>query len=167
MRLRQVASSDVDWIFEACQDREIQRWTRVPRPYTLDHASEFVSAPTSEFARWVIQSVASGEPVGVISIHDIELRRASIGYWISPVYRGRGFVVEAIGLVRNEIDRRCATGEITVDVMVATIARDNAASRSVAERSGFEVSRVQFGPAVDHSVEVETCVYELPLHPLL
>ena len=167
MRLRQVASSDVDWIFEACQDREIQRWTRVPRPYTLDHVLEFVSSPNSEFARWVIQSVASGEPVGVISIHDIELRRASIGYWISPVYRGRGFVVEAIGLVRNEIDRRCATGEITVDVMVATIARDNAASRSVAERAGFEVSRVQFGPAVDHLVEVETCVYELPLLPLL
>lgn len=167
MRLREVSSGDVDWIFEACQDREIQRWTRVPRPYTLDHASDFVSAPTSEFARWVIQSVASDEPVGVISIHDIELDRASIGYWMSPVHRGRGYVVEAIGLVRNEIDRRCATGEITVDVMVATIARDNAASRSVAERSGFEVSRVQFGPAVDHSVEVETCVYELPLHPLL
>lgn len=165
--LRDLEVGYVSWIFDACQDREIQRWTLVPRPYTRAHASEFVTAPAAEFARWVLESISSGEPVGVISIHAIESGRASIGYWMSAQHRGRGYMVEAIGLVRDDIERRHAAGEIEVETMVALIARDNAASRTVIERAGFALASVQHGPAVDDLVVVDTCVYESALRPSL
>ena len=38
-----VEPTDAEWIFEACQDAAIQRWTRVPRPYLRSHADEFVA----------------------------------------------------------------------------------------------------------------------------
>lgn len=62
-------SGDVDWILQACQDLEIQRWTQVPRPYSREHALSFVTGPTDEFARWVVQVGApseSGTEVGFV-----------------------------------------------------------------------------------------------------
>lgn len=42
VRLRSLRDDDADWIFDACQDAEIQRWTLVPRPYLREHAESFV-----------------------------------------------------------------------------------------------------------------------------
>ena len=36
------AESDVDAIYDACQDAETQRYTTVPSPYERKHAEEFV-----------------------------------------------------------------------------------------------------------------------------
>ncbi|MFZ9158653.1 MAG: GNAT family N-acetyltransferase, partial [Ilumatobacteraceae bacterium] len=78
--------SDIEWITEACQDPEIQRWTLVPRPYTRDHARHFVEHPELERQRWVIEN--DGDPIGVIGVHGVnEIGDAEIGYWLAP--RGR------------------------------------------------------------------------------
>lgn len=159
VKLRQATTGDADWIFDACQDREIQRWTQVPRPYTRAHAAEFVGSPGTEFARWVVESVASGEPVGLMSIHEIESGCASIGYWIVPQHRGRGFTTEAICLVCDEIERLRSESSIEVDMVRAFIARDNTASRRAVEKAGFEVVEEQLGPAIEDLVVAQTCVY--------
>ncbi len=158
VRLRQVTSDDIDWIFVACQDSEIQRWTTVPRPYTRDHALEFVSG-SMEFSRWVIETIDGGQPIGVISIHEVVNLQASVGYWIAPRYRGKGFATRALHLVCGEIERVNDIGDIVVDAAIATIARDNGASRRAVERAGFELAKVQDGPAVEELVPVPTCVY--------
>ena len=41
-RLRPLQSSDAEWIYHACQDAEVQHWTKIPRPYTREHAKSFV-----------------------------------------------------------------------------------------------------------------------------
>ena len=158
--LREAQFGDVEWVTAACQDREIQRWTLVPRPYTRDHAIEFVSGPSGEFARWVVESTDDRQPVGVISIHGIEDFIASIGYWTRPQLRHRGFTTAAIGLVCEEIERLERSAGIEVRVVGAVIARDNIASRRAIERARFELVNEQFGPAVEDLIEVPTCVYE-------
>ena len=47
-QLRRLQYEDVEWIFDACQDETIQRWTLIPRPYSLEDAEWFVeNAPAS------------------------------------------------------------------------------------------------------------------------
>lgn len=157
--LREPRLEDVEWITDACQDREIQRWTQVPRPYTRDHAVQFLSGSVGEHARWVIETGDGAHPVGVISIHGIEGAAASIGYWLAPRCRGRGFAVAAIELVREEIVQRVRRSEIRVDVVIAHVARDNAASRRAIEGAGFAEIETQHGPAVEDLAIVDTCVY--------
>lgn len=159
VRLRSVIPEDAEWVFDACQDVEIQRWTQVPRPYTRDHARQFVSDPTSEYARWAIEETEHEQPVGVISIHEIGSSTASIGYWMIPRFRGKGFVVAAIRLVCEEIEQRVRGSEADADVVVANIARDNGASRRAVEKAGFALVHEQDGPAVEGLVRVPTCVY--------
>ena len=133
--LRAVEPTDVDWIFEACQDDAIQRWTRVPRPYLRSHAKEFVAGATAELFRWVITN--EGGPIGLIGVHSIDAATgvAEIGYWVAPWGRGHRAVSTAIGLVIDEL--RVHTEATSVS---AIIAEGNAASRRSAERAGLTVS---------------------------
>jgi RimJ/RimL family protein N-acetyltransferase len=42
LRLRRPTEADVPAITTACQDPDIQRWTRVPSPYREEHARSYV-----------------------------------------------------------------------------------------------------------------------------
>jgi hypothetical protein len=45
VELRPFEMSDVEDVTEACQDREISRWTdAIPWPYSEDHARDWISA---------------------------------------------------------------------------------------------------------------------------
>ena len=46
--LRALKPTDATWIFEACQDEQIQYWTTVPKPYLMEHAFGFANGKTSE-----------------------------------------------------------------------------------------------------------------------
>ncbi|MGC4853133.1 GNAT family N-acetyltransferase [Micromonospora sp. DT4] len=53
--LRPWREADADGVHRACQDRDIQRWTTVPRPYLSEHAHDFVT-------RMSAQAWADGSP---------------------------------------------------------------------------------------------------------
>lgn len=161
--LRNLSREDIDWVYRACQDEEIQRWTLVPRPYTREHAEDFVTGVPVERVRWVIESDESSRAVGVISIHGVEECHASIGYWMAPQSRGQGFATEAIHRVGAEVMALIAHGGLDVVGMLAYVAVDNRASRRAVERAGFSVRNVQTGPAVRDLQPVSTCVYTLTL----
>ncbi|MGO2658351.1 GNAT family N-acetyltransferase [Mycetocola reblochoni] len=90
---------DIDPIFRACQDPDIQKWTTVPVPYRRVDASTFVSSVVGQGWRsgdsltWGIRR--SGELVGVIDLHDVADRGAEIGYWLGRQWRGEGLLREA------------------------------------------------------------------------
>ncbi|MCE2763490.1 MAG: GNAT family N-acetyltransferase [Ilumatobacteraceae bacterium] len=132
--------SDIDWITEACQDPDIQRWTLVPRPYTRDHARHFVEHPELERQRWVIEH--DGDPIGVIGVHGVnENGDAEIGYWLAPRGRGMRVMASAVSLVAELL----AT-DSSVRALTARIAEGNTASRRTAERAGFvEAERIECG----------------------
>lgn len=156
--LRPVRVGDEHWIHEACQDRDIQRWTQVPRPYTLEHAHEFVGDPSRGLVTMVIEDQTSGEPLGMISIHtfDQRTRCADIGYWIDPGHRRRGVASSAVRLIVD-----LAVARFGAHTVIASIARDNSASRRVVESVGFVHVEDRLGPAVEDLVPVPTCTYRL------
>jgi RimJ/RimL family protein N-acetyltransferase len=125
---------DAEWITQACQDIEIQRWTLVPRPYKHEHALGFIDNTINEAHRWVIEHQETNEPVGVIGIHSIDLDTgdADIGYWIAPWGRRRGAAVYALNLVEQ-----FALTIPSINSLSAHIAETNVASRATASRAGF------------------------------
>jgi RimJ/RimL family protein N-acetyltransferase len=131
-RLRNLESSDAEWITRACQDEEVQRWTKVPRPYTREHAESFIENKNGELAAWAIIDSRSQEPVGMIGIHHVINGVASIGYWVAPWGRKSGAASTALRIIPT-LARRIGNAH----TLQATIAETNTASRRTAERAGF------------------------------
>ena len=155
-RLRNLESSDADWITRACQDEEVQRWTKVPRPYTREHAESFIKDKNGELAAWAIIDSSSQNPVGVIGIHHVINGVASIGYWIAPWGRKSGAASTALRIIPT-LARRIGKAH----TLQATIAETNTASRRTAERAGFALKGASTDLCPDGAVVTQGILYEL------
>lgn len=134
--------ADAQAVHEACQDPEIQRWTRVPRPYTLDDAIGFVG-PISA-AAWAndtatmfsVKAATSGQLLASVGLHGIDPRDASaeLGYWCAPWARRQGVTTAACTALCN-----WAFGIGLVDHLQWYAVVGNEASRRVAENCGFTI----------------------------
>jgi RimJ/RimL family protein N-acetyltransferase len=132
--LRPLRTDDAEWIFDACQDLEIQKWTQIPRPYTREHAADFVMTLAGDVEVWVVENQSTGQALGVVGIHSINpiTRVADIGYWMSHQGRGQGAMKKAIALLLEKLQ-----DNPDVAYVEATIAEENLASRKTAESVGF------------------------------
>lgn len=133
-RLRDIRPADVDWIVEACQDSEVQRWTLVPRPYLRSHAESFVVDGAGDRRVWVVERLVDSRAVGVISVHTVTDGEADIGYWIAPWGRREGAGSTAVRLLCAQVAEWPEVHSIT-----ARIASTNVASQSTVRRAGFSV----------------------------
>lgn len=133
--LGEVETADAQWIFDACQDPQIQRWTTVPRPYLWEHATSFCSGEgVTEKVRWTIRGAGTdSRGLGLISVHAINDGAAEIGYWVAPWARGVGACTSAVGCV---VDYVSGLGE--ANTVTARVASTNVASQRVMIKSGFE-----------------------------
>jgi RimJ/RimL family protein N-acetyltransferase len=137
--LRPWRDSDLQSLVAACQDPEISRWTRVPRPYRETDGRAYLLQRydltfTGRAAPFAIVDASNGGLVGSVSLIRIEWahQRAEVGYWLARDGRGAGHATRAVRLI-------CAWGFRTlelerVDLIAAT---GNAASQRVADRAGF------------------------------
>ena len=157
-RLRNLKSSDAEWIYTACQDEEVQRWTKVPRPYTREHAESFIKDKNDEFAAWAIIDSRSQNPVGVIGIHHVINGVASIGYWVAPWGRKSGAASTALRIIPT-LARRIGNAH----TLQATIAETNTASRRTAERGGFVLIGNSTESCPDGSSVIAGLTYQLQI----
>ncbi|MBP0454294.1 GNAT family N-acetyltransferase [Kitasatospora sp. RG8] len=138
--LRAPQESDVDAIFEACQDAEIQRWTVVPSPYRREDAEFFVNdlAPdgrrTGDNLVWCVFERGTGALVGSQGLVRCPGRpgTAEVGWWAVKEFRGRGYTVEAA----REVARYGLT-ELGMRRLEWVAYVGNEGSRAVAEKVGF------------------------------
>lgn len=131
--LRAISPSDAQWIYEACQDQQIQYWTTIPKPYLLEHAQAFAAEKVKEYKIWVIED-KQNNAIGVISIHDVDSDgNAEIGYWVAPWGRGKNAVVNSIAEVE-----KFANNQSNIKTIQATISDLNEASQKVAIKSGLQ-----------------------------
>jgi RimJ/RimL family protein N-acetyltransferase len=158
-QLRRLEDDDVEWIFDACQDEAIQRWTLIPRPYSLEDAEWFIGNEP-EYVTRVIEDSESSVPLGLVSIHDVDevTREAPMGYWIAPWGRGMKAASAAVNLLIATI-----TPDENIQSVIAYIAEENTASRRTIERAGFvEVDR-EWGMAREFMNEVMAIKYRKTL----
>jgi RimJ/RimL family protein N-acetyltransferase len=136
--LDQPTDGDVDAIYEACQDPDIQRYTRVPSPYTRADAEKFITAVAEQWAgelhrTWVIREGAT--LVGTIGFYRLDGQgNGEIGFWVAPDRRGDGRLREAANTV---IDWGFSSegGDLTRIEWRAVVG--NVASAKVAQTLGF------------------------------
>ena len=155
-RLRPLQSSDADWIYHACQDAEVQRWTKIPRPYTREHAKSFVIDQNGELLATAIINSRTGEPAGVAGIHHIKDGVATVGYWIAPEARRTGAASTALRILPSIAKR---LGQ--VHTVRAVIAEINVSSRATAERAGFNIARKSAEQCPDGATQTAALDYEL------
>jgi RimJ/RimL family protein N-acetyltransferase len=138
--LRAWRDSDLHPLVAVCQDPEISRWTRVPFPYGVSDARNYllqrhdalhagVSAP---FA--IVLSGDRDRLLGSISLMRFSWKnaRGEVGYWLARDARGQGHVTRAVRLITNW--GFVHLGLHRIDLVAAT---ENPASQRVAERCGF------------------------------
>jgi RimJ/RimL family protein N-acetyltransferase len=156
--LRPWRAEDAPAVYRACQDPLIQRWTSVPRPYELTHATDFVTTFTSQ--AW---ANGTGAPLGVFDEETGDLlgscgvggwsgHTAEIGYWVAPWARGRGVATRAA----HAVAAWClATRGVTRLVWRASVG--NHASRLVAVRLGFQIEGIARAGVGRSDQEPEDC----------
>lgn len=105
--LRRPRAQDAMAMVEQSADPDSQRWTVVPRGYTLADAYEFLEyiAAQQELATgnivWVIDRVVDGGPqyAGLVDVRWDTPLSAEIGYSLHPAHRGHGVMSDALRLV--------------------------------------------------------------------
>lgn len=137
--LRPWEPADVSFVYDACQDLEIQRWTNLPSPFRASDAVALLQFSTTlrergTAALFAVVSTDQGELLGAVSLRDIERDegRASIGYWVAVDARGRGVAMNAVAAAS-----RWAFAALGVDEVYAEVLHGNDGSVRVLERCGF------------------------------
>ena len=138
LRLRPPCESDVPAIVRLCSDPDVQRFTRVPSPYTEDHARDFLSLHAARIdagtgVHLLAVDATTDEVLGAVG-GDIDHRdySAEVGYWVGAEVRGRGIATRGTRmLVRSFLE------DLDVQYLLLHAAVDNPASNAVARKLGF------------------------------
>jgi RimJ/RimL family protein N-acetyltransferase len=136
--LRAPRQGDAKAIAQLANDRRIAVNTaRIPHPYGLDDAEQFIAAVNRRDGQATFLIVLDGAPIGACGVHPQE-DGSEIGYWIGVPYWGQGYATEA---ARAAIDY--AFGVLQCEALQAGARVSNPASRRVLEKCGFQWTGVR------------------------
>lgn len=136
--LRRPTLADVKAITSLANDRRIAENTRLPHPYSQDHAVDFVRGIASQQREAVFLIENNHTPIGMVGVEWRERDMPELGYWLGVEYWDQGFATEA---ARATIDFTFEEFEIEVLKSGARVA--NPSSRKVLEKCGFQWSGVE------------------------
>lgn len=138
--LRAFTAADVEAVYQACQDRDIQHYTPVPVPFRRADARQRVEEDMP--AGWKTDRSYTlgafrkddGALVGSYCLFLVSQGVWELGYWAVKERRGRGYSVEAARAL-------CDWGWSSLDVhrIEWWAMTGNTGSRAVAERLGFTI----------------------------
>jgi RimJ/RimL family protein N-acetyltransferase len=136
LRLRPPRPADAPRITKYAADFDVARMlSRMPHPYTLAHAEEWLNSlgdPTSRNLGVFAIDVECEGFAGLIAFFVNEEGKTEIGYWMGKPFWGRGYATEAL--------RAClkwAKANLGLKVCHAGHFIDNPASAAVLIKSGF------------------------------
>jgi RimJ/RimL family protein N-acetyltransferase len=106
INLRTLRISDAYSIYKNAKDREISKYTRLPYPYRLKYAYDFISLCQENYKKKTdyelgIELKKAGKIIGIISLIHLDNTRktAEVGYWLGKQYWRRGITKEALTLI--------------------------------------------------------------------
>jgi len=141
LTLDAITPADTDAVLEYCLDAELQRYTRIPVPYTRGDAEFFTGTYAAEaesgssVCLWAIRAVDAGDRlVGTIELRFDSPLVAELGYWLGAPLRGRGIMTEALGLV---VEYALDPQGFALEKLRWDAVAGNHASGLVAQRNGF------------------------------
>lgn len=156
--LRPWKVDDVAAVHRACQDADIQRWTTVPVPYTVQDAEQFVAASPNQWAdgqpSFAIVAAGDGQLLGSIGVVATSpAGDTEIGYWVAPWARHRGVASQATAAVSRWLLLEVGRPRLVWHAEVG-----NLASRRAAEVAGFVIEGTARRGMVHRGERVDTWV---------
>jgi RimJ/RimL family protein N-acetyltransferase len=133
LTLRRPTLADVGAIARIADDRRIAENTRLPHPYSQDHAVDFVRHVANRQRETVFLIEHNYTPIGMVGADWREEETPELGYWLGVDYWGQGFATEAS---RALIDFTFEEFDIPLIRSGARVA--NPASRNILEKCGFQ-----------------------------
>ncbi len=127
--------SDVDAVFAACQDVQLQRFVPVPVPYERAHAQGFVVGLVPQWWRDDVEytfGIRVSDDAPLLGVVSWQREVGAVGYWLAAEHRGRGVMTEALGAVIGWVFERHPTDEVWWEAV-----EGNVGSAIVAQRCGF------------------------------
>src|SRR5579859_8013256 len=91
LTLRKPTLADVNAIARIADDRRIAENTRLPHPYSHEHAVDFVRHVASRPRETVFLIEHNHTPVGMVGADWPEADAPELGYWLCVDYWGQGF----------------------------------------------------------------------------
>jgi RimJ/RimL family protein N-acetyltransferase len=168
--LRPWREDDVPRLVEQSRDPLAQRWLPdLPRPYGVEQAVTSLLERRTGMAEgrlvsWCVADPADDRSVGAIDLFGLNRHGndAEMGYLLHPAARGRGLMTEAVRLAVRHAVVPVDDGGLGLARIGVRAARENAASRAVAERVGFREIGVQreMDPQPDGSID-DLVLYDL------
>lgn len=163
VRMRAIRADDAVRVAEACSDPRTRRWLPdLPDPYTEDDARTFAllsheQMATGQIVAWVVvdhrDRVLANIAVGTSG--------REIGYWAHPQARGRGVMTAATRAVIEHALRPESDGGLGMPTVALRAARENTASRRVAEAAGMtRVGRLRDAERLRDGTVTDFVLYE-------
>ena len=139
LTLRQPTLADVNAVADIVSDKRVSiNLRRVPHPYTLDHAADFVTSSVNSGLDTVFLVENGRDAVGLVGLSWETEGVPELGYCFGLDHWGKGYATEA---ARAAID--FAFEEFSVERMTSSARVLNPASRHVLEKCGFNWTGVQ------------------------
>lgn len=154
LTLRPWGPADVAFVFDACQDPEIARWTTLPHPFTARDAVEVVTTTGDGTHRFAVVLTDTGELLGSVLVRAADDPPGEISYWMAREARGKGHAADALTAVA-----RWALTSLGLDAVWLRVARGNVASVRVAEKAGFTLAEVVVSGCHDGERPDDALVY--------
>ena len=132
LELRRWSDEDAGALVPLIDNLKVSRWlTRVPYPYTIEDARDFISRHRDQGAGDVFAVLHEGAIIGCCSVG------GELGYWLGEPYWGKGYATEA---ARVLVARHFTRTDAPLDSGYFSA---NAASKSVLTKLGFEPTRTE------------------------
>lgn len=139
--LRELASTDVDFIFEC--ENNVENWevSGTTQPFTKEAINEFVNAKQDLYLnaqiRYVICLNSNQQPIGTVDLFEFDApnKTAGVGILIAhKTMRKKGFASEALGVVSD-----FCRNELNVVHLFCNIQKNNVPSIRLFEKCGFQL----------------------------
>jgi len=138
LTLRRPTLADVKAIAHLANDRRIAENTRLPHPYSQEHAVEFVRAMADDRPDIAFLIEHSHTPIGMTGINWREPDAPELGYWLGFEHWGQGFGTEAARAVIDFFFEEFDLDHLRSGARVA-----NPSSRNILEKCGFQWTGVE------------------------
>ncbi|MCX6707144.1 MAG: GNAT family N-acetyltransferase [Candidatus Woesearchaeota archaeon] len=117
--LRPYLKKDERRLAELANDKTVSRFTRIPCPYKLKDAKNFIKSSNYNIRKkeeYPFAITLNDEMIGGVSLIRLDKRdnRAELGYWLGKPYRRKGYAIEAAKLVLDFGFRKLKLNKILV-----------------------------------------------------
>lgn len=140
IRLRALEPDDLDMLYLWENDTELWRFGSNSAPFSRKMLADYIEnyEPDifkSQQLRFMIMSVDSNIPVGMIDLYDFDAvnRRAGVGIMVDVAQQSRGYASNAIDILCKYCFER-----LGIHQLYATVAVDNAPSIALFQKCGFK-----------------------------